>query len=161
MQTSNVNLNDFNRLAEKLNQLNPKEQKKLHKKTLSDVNRILVNETKRNLRQVTGRSRTKGSVTQKGAKRGSLESGITSRVWKSNKGATVTILGDYRLKWFEEGTVERLTKKNMGRYHKTKSSGKMKPSKFFQKAVDSKKNTAIQEVQNAFEKNLKKIWNNK
>ena len=159
---NSVDLTDFQRLKQKLNGLNPKEIKKLHKKAMNDVGKVLVNETKTNLRGVTGRSRTKKSTTSKGSKKGSLEKGITSKVWKSGQGTTVTILGDYRLKWFEKGTQKRTTKgKLKSRYKKQKYTGQMNSSYFFKKAVDNKKETAINEIEKNFEKHLNKIWNKK
>ena len=159
MNTASFNVTDLQGLSQILDNLSSKDLKKLHKNTLLNIGKILVNQTKKNLRGVTNRSRTTNSVTSKGTKRGSLESGITNKVWKSQQGLTVTILGDYRLKWFQDGTKERITKTGKNkRYQKPKSTGAMKASKFFTNAIENKKDDAVKEVEKAFIKNVNKIW---
>jgi hypothetical protein len=128
------------------------------RKTLKQVATMLKTQTVRNLKKVTERSNEKGSVTNKGSAKQPLVNGITSKVWKRNDGATITIMGDYRLKWFENGTVERTTKKTDKRYKKPKSTGKMKASHFFSNAINEKQKTVVDDINKELTKQISKNY---
>ena len=141
--------------------LDTKEMKKVHKDALNKVTGILQTEARKNLRGITGRHNTI-TKTPGGSTRGPLTKGITKKVWKSGEGATVTILGDYRLKWFESGTTERITKGRMGtRYRKPKATGKMTATYFFKKSIDSKQSNVEQEINDNLSKAINRVWNKK
>lgn len=80
----------------------------------------------------------------------SMEKGVTVKGEKSYTEATVSIMGDYKLKWFEKGTKARYTKgakitgidENSRRYAlkrtgKPRYTGSIKPHYFFRNARDN------------------------
>jgi len=144
-----------------LNRLSTKGMKDVIRTTLQRVGGTLQTEAKRNLRQVTSRYNTR-SKAAKGSTRGPLQSGITNKVWKNNEGVTVTIMKDYRLKWFEMGTTNRQTSGRVGtRYRKPKSTGQMKTSNFFKRAISSKQQSVKDDINNTLSKEISKRYINK
>lgn len=88
--------------------LTGKEQKKAYRNALRAAARILVKETKTQLRGIVGskiNSRNKWNAK-------TLGSGIKLKVDREATEATVHIMGDFRLKFFEKGTVTRTLRKN-------------------------------------------------
>lgn len=84
--------------------LTGKEQTKAMKTALRKSAQILIKQTKSNLKSVVNNS------TKKSAKYGkSLQSGIKYKVNKDGTEAKVHIMGDFRLKFFEDGTKARYT----------------------------------------------------
>ena len=151
-----ITIDGTDNLLEAFARLDSRQMKTTHRKTLNSVITKLQTEARKNIRGVTGRYNTR-TKTSKGTPRGPLIQGITKRVWKSVEGATVTILGDYRLKWFESGTTDRTTKgKFKSRYKKPKVTGKMSASHFFKRAIESKQGSVQQEINDTLAKEIKR-----
>lgn len=147
-----IKLTGNKELLAALNRLSSKGMKDTVKRTLNRVGYLLQNETSKNLKaSINVRAK---SVSGKKP----MSKGITKKVWKNNEGITISILGDKRLKWFETGTKERKTK-TKGRYKKIKATGKINAFYFFKKAVASKQQTLIndinRELSSAISKNYK------
>lgn len=140
-----------------LNRLSSKGMKDAVKRTLNRVGGMLQTEVKKNLRQTTKRYNATGSRTSKGAIKRPLQKGITKSVWRNNEGVTVTILGDYRLKWFEKGTDERFTGTRK-RYKKRKATGRMTGKNFFQRAINSKQGAIVDTINTTLAKEIKKKY---
>ena len=165
--SKSIDLSDFDRLKNKMILLS-NDPKKATSQTLTKVSGVIKTEAKKNLRQVTSRSKTK-SVTKTGAQLKSIESAITHTVYKNKKGVTIFIKVRrkdnqyFRTKFFELGTKYRMTKggitKTGRKRRKAHSTGKMTAHYFFQKAIDSKKDTAIKDVADDINKKINKIWN--
>jgi hypothetical protein len=158
-----ISIQGTNDLLSAFARLNSKQMKAVHKKTLNSVIGKLQTEAKRQLKQVTKRANVQGSMTAKGSVKQPLVKGITKKVWNNATGGTVTILGDYRLKWFEKGTIDRATEAIAGnRYSKKKkNTGRMKASYFFKKAIDSKQSSVQQEIENTLSTQIKKTFEGK
>jgi hypothetical protein len=156
----NIDMSDMNRLVDKLKRMSAKDQNQIKRKTWQGVGKIIRDEAVKNLRGVTKHTKTKKVNPKTGKKQRNLQAGITNRVWRNLKGTTVTNLGDYRLKWFEEGTEERYTKPDGKKRYKKKAkyNGAMKASHFLSKAAQSKKDEAIKEVENELLKSIQKVW---
>lgn len=150
-----VKLTGDKELLAALNRLSSKGMKDTVKRTLNRVSSMLQTEAKKNLRGVTKRSNVSGSKTVKGRTKNPLQKGITKKVWRNNEGATITILGDYRLKWFEKGTGERFTGTKK-QYKQRKYTGRMNASNFFQRAISSKQQTVIKDINNELYKEIRK-----
>ena len=108
-----------------------------HKTALRRSLRVLVNETRIQLRGVTARSRT-GITSERRGWRGTkkLEDGIRMRVSRDGTMGKVHIMGDFRLKYFEQGTGPRKTKKDINRGKMFRDS-KSRP--FFDPAINAAK----------------------
>jgi hypothetical protein len=150
-----TNITNDKEVLAALERLSTKGMQDTIKRTLLRVGAKLKTEAIKNLRKVTTRSNIKGSKTSKGWEKRPLEKGITNRVWKKLDGATVTIMGDYRLKWFEGGTAERYRKAH---FKKTVSTGKMKPSNFFQNAINSKQQSLMEDISKELSKQISKNY---
>lgn len=94
-------------------------------------------------------------------KGGQFYEGIQISGHKDAKELCVSIMGDYRLKWFESGTEERYKgARNRGRMTEVLksrgnlSTGSMKPLYFFKEAVETAqwREQIMQSVDNAFKK---------
>ena len=118
-------------------ELSYKEQIKTYKSALRKSSNVIAKEAKKNLKSSLGKSASHNG------KYGRMNKGIKVRVAKSGKSSKIHIMGDFRLKWFEMGTKERIRKKGG-------STGKISPLYFFKKANDSKK----KEAENLLIKNL-------
>lgn len=147
-----VKLTGDKELLAALNRLSSKGMKDTVKRTLNRVGALLQNETAKNLK-ASIKVKAKSNSGKK-----PMYKGIKKKVWKDNSGVTISILGDQRLKWFETGTKERKTK-TKGRYKKAKATGKINAFYFFKKAVSSKQQTLIndinRELSSAIRKNFK------
>ena len=153
----NVQITGDKELLAALDRLSSKGLSQTIKTTLNRVSGLLQAEAKKNLRSVTNRYNVSGSTTSKGTRKKPLQQGITKKVWKSNEGATVTILGDYRLKFFEIGTSERKTKGKLNsRYRKPKATGKMTATHFFGKAISNQQKTASDDINKTLTKEINK-----
>jgi len=93
---------------------------------------------------------------------GELFEGIQISGHKDAKEVSVSIMGDYRLKWFEAGTEVRYkgarnrnsTVRDRLKSSGAHSTGAIKPLYFFKQAVENStlEQTIMQSVQNAFDK---------
>lgn len=132
--TPGLELNiDMNTLLNRFASLSPSKQRSVHVKALKAASGILIKETRKNVKQLFGSHATtrrasttdvsfrKSGYLDKGTKATSLNSydsltsGVRGNVNKEGTMATVNIMGDFRLKWFELGTKGRNTKKGLGR----------------------------------------------
>lgn len=133
---SNISIEvDASRVLKMFEQMEYKHQKQTYRTALRKASSILVKQTRSNLRAIIGRS-----ISKKSAKTGkSMSSGVRVSVDREATQATVHIMGDYRLKWFEKGTVPRQTKKGYSR-------GQMKPTYFFRQAQDQTEDQIFDEM---------------
>lgn len=117
---------DAKQVIQMFRDLDHREQKKVYRTALRKASNILIKETRSNLRNIV-----KGKITnrKKGSKR-SLSTGIRSSIDREATQASVHIMGEYRLKWFEKGTSLRKTRKGYNR-------GAMKATNFFRDARQS------------------------
>jgi hypothetical protein len=126
--------------------------KRMRKKTLVSVLRkaanILRKQTISNLKSVVR------NIDKKDKYNNTLRKGIKVSVQKNNEEVKVHIMGNYKLKFFEIGTVPRYTKKWKGKsLKKQRYTGSIKQYNFFRNA---KQQTETQ-VFNSIEENLETI----
>lgn len=161
---------DASRCYALFRRLSTKNQRKVSKAALRGAANKLKKEAVKNLQLVIGHSvRKTTTYTRRNGKteKRSLAKGIKV-VAKNPETAKVHILGDYRLKWFEMGTVYRTTKgrrkegkkiplrraSNRGRVFK--EQGKLK---WFDKAVKAKEQDAAKDIEEALIKHILKQAN--
>lgn len=134
-------------LQKKFDSLSFKNQKKVFQAALTKSATILKNKTKANLRIL---KQNPASIR----KRTALEKGIKHRTKLTSvkdMWSLVHIMGDYRLKWIEKGTTERITKKGYNR-------GVQKGGYFFSKAQQETQSQVFNELENRINENILKIW---
>lgn len=108
---------------------------------------------------------TKTGTTPNGVKTDAMTKGVKKTVDRHYATGTVHIMGDYRLKWFELGTVPRYTtgqrsKNRSGDIKKTVSAGQyrgqIQPMFFFKEArenanvIDTYSQSLLMSIENAF-----------
>lgn len=115
------------------------EMRKVHRAALAKGARILVNETRLMLRDVTGRASSTRTADRRGWSKikgrgriGKLSDGVRMYVSRDSDFAKVHIMGDFRLKFFEMGTDPRETRKGYNRGKMFKYSDAMP---FFSPAI--------------------------
>ncbi len=128
---------------------------KVHRAAFANENRVLIEAAKTQLRGVTHRADTGYTAARKGwTKESTLTAGIWSKVSPNGDSGMVHIMGDFRLKWFEMGTKERVRFRS-----NNASTGKMRPRPFFARAVASARNQMKEEFEktiiNAVQKRVK------
>lgn len=89
------------------------------------------------------------------SKYGDPAKGIKGYIIKDTNVVKLSIMGDFRLKWFEKGTVERATK--AGGKRKSHRTGKIKSYLFFSIAVQQYLNEVKDIYAKSFEEALNKI----
>lgn len=147
---NNVNLEvDTKQLLQKFASLKSKEQAKTYKMAIKKSLQSLVKETKSNLKKDMGKV-----VNKKDKYGATLNSGIKSKVYKDASGGNVTILSNFKLKFFELGTKIRKTKKGYNR-------GKIKAIYFFKNARQKMENKMTQILDSNIATSILKIWNKK
>jgi hypothetical protein len=129
--------------------LTGKEQKKVYRNALRKAARLLVSESKQQLRSIVGskvnsRNRWNGKT---------LGSGIKLKVDKDATEAKIHILGDFRLKFFEKGTVTRTLRKNGA------NRGVMTAHYFFRTAKENKENEVFSSLDNLISESINRIAN--
>ncbi|MCQ2978734.1 MAG: hypothetical protein MJ245_02950 [Clostridia bacterium] len=129
--------------------LNTKKQKKVYKNALKKASNIVVKEAKKELKG-GGIKKLNTVHTTKTGKTYSLLKGIKGLVWKSGEGATISILGDFRLKFFELGTKLRKTKRGWNR-------GYIKAIHFFSRARQSKEKEVFDNINKLLSEEINKI----
>lgn len=125
-------------LQKKFDSLSFKNQKKVFQSALTKSANILKNKTKKNLN-------SKNTSLNKGIKHRTKLTSI-SDMW-----SLVHIMGDYRLKWKEKGTVNRRTKRGYNR-------GTVKGTFFFSKAQQETQSQVFNELESRINENILKIW---
>lgn len=155
-------------IDEAINRLSGDEMNKIIKRATSSAAAIVLKKAKENLRGVTNRAKSRYTNLKKGwntvVKRGkvigvrTLEQGIRQKYHAAGKtgddvGFTkVNIMGDFRLNFFEGGTVERRKKSNNA------STGHITATNFFTKAISETESDVYSRMSTIIEANLKNIW---
>lgn len=170
---SNVTVNTDQVLA-MFDELDSRRRRQVYRSTLNTSANILIRRSKQNLRRTVSGSNKKSPKTGK-----TLESGIKKRIKITNEGFTsaeakVSILGDFRLKFFEMGTKNRTTKGHKkghkywsrgwgrGRIYWIRGGkggfrGRIDASRFF---TEAKRDTEIKifaEIDSTFSKHIQRI----
>lgn len=145
-----------------LTDLTPNNQKKVYRAALRKSANKLVTQTRRNLRSVTKKASSKNWWNGK-----TLQSGVKSSVSKDVRSAKVHILGDFRLNFFEKGTVQRYTtgsnrSKVRGRtpsrrQRRKASRGKINAKWFFRNARNTKEKEILDSLNSEISNAIKKI----
>jgi hypothetical protein len=155
--------------------LDSRRQAKAHKKALQKGASILVRETRKNFKSVVKDPNSTGWFTRhknSKAKPAPLSSGIRYSFRNAGRRDTtqvkVHIMGDFRLKWFELGTVHRYrgAKKKVRfsafrKRAKTISTGAIKPAYFFQRARESKEKEIENSMERILAESIKKVYEGK
>ena len=139
---------DAKQVIQMFRDLDHREQKKVYKTALRKAAGILIKETRSNLRNIV-----KGKITnkKKDYKR-TLSTGIRSSVDREGTQASVHIMGEYRLKWFEKGTNLRRTNKGYNR-------GAMKAHYFFRDAQRSTEKEVFSSIERLITDSIIRINN--
>ncbi|MBR6640991.1 MAG: HK97 gp10 family phage protein [Clostridia bacterium] len=124
-----------------LNRLSSRNHKKAIKKSLTEGAKVTVKEARRGLRMAVGKTAFKKS--KKTGK--SIASGIKYTAQRNilEDGVKVHIMKDFRLKFYEKGTVDRHTKKGYNR-------GKIAKTNFFTNSLSRCEEQAFRKVQETF-----------
>lgn len=134
--------------------LSGKEQDRAYKAALSKVGKILVDETKSELKNVRIKKTNQPiqGIDHVHSEWGniSLIKGIKHSVPRSNDQATVHIMGDFRLKFFEKGTDKRETRKGYNR-------GSIDDYRFFRKAQQNKKEDILRNLERILSESILRV----
>ena len=124
-----------------LNRLSSRNHKRAIRKSLIEGAKVTVKEARRGLRMAVGKTAFKKS--KKTGK--SIASGIRYSAQKNilDNGVKVSIMKDFRLKFFEDGTADRYTKKGYNR-------GKIAKTNFFTNSLSRCEEQAFNKVQETF-----------
>jgi hypothetical protein len=136
-------------ILQMFSELNSRQQKKAHKIALQKGTSILVRETKRNFKSVVKRPNSHNRWNGK-----TFVSGIKNSINKEATEGKVHIMGDFRLKFFELGTNERIRKK---RKYSGTSTGTIKAHYFFKKARESKESEISANMNDIIEQSIRKV----
>lgn len=149
---------DVRELEKKFEAMSFKDTKKVYQSTLTQSANIVKKQTKANLKSiVTLSGRLKVSKP--------MQAGIKARtIIKSSKVmySLVHIMGDYRLRWYELGTKDRLVKRKKrggSMLKKERYTGFMSAHKFFYSAQLQTKDKVFKEMEIRIATNINKIWN--
>lgn len=138
--------------------LSPKKQSRAFKNALKRGAQILVRETRKQLRASGIKGVTKRHPEWKNI---SLNSGIKYGISrKQDNMATVHIMGDFRLKFFEKGTAPRhyIRKVGAGKVHNT---GSIRGVNFFARAKSLKETEIFENMNRLLAESIQKIANKK
>lgn len=132
---------DSKEFLKNLNRLSSKNHKRAIRKSLIEGAKVTVKEARRGLRMTVGKTAFKKS--KKTGK--SIASGIRYSAQKNilDNGVKVSIMKDFRLKFFENGTADRYTKKGYKR-------GKIAETDFFTNSLPRCQEKAFEKVQETF-----------
>ncbi|MDL2243913.1 hypothetical protein LJC54_00185 [Parabacteroides sp. OttesenSCG-928-J18] len=138
-------------IIELFNSLDSKKQTTVYKRTMKKASAILVNQTRKNIRNVLPNSKKKNKWGM------SFEDGVKSNIWRDGSTAKVNIMRHYMLKWFEKGTQERHTGNRILK-RKPHPTGRIKANWFFKKAKEQTEKRIFQEIDSELAKNIVKVW---
>lgn len=145
-------------ILQKFASLSSKQQKSVYKSALIKAANILVKEARKELKVHVKHTNTKHS-TKSGATY-SLSKGIKGNVWKNADGATIHILGDFRLKFFEKGTKPRYVKRRKGKLLKKQAfRGNIKATRFFSNSQSVKEKEVFNSLNKYISDAIKKKFN--
>ncbi len=161
---------DSREVLEMFSEFDERQRKMVFRRALGEASRILVKETKKQLRQVKTKRGLLNTKTQSRYTGKNLESGVRYKVSKDAKEAKVHIMGDFRLKFFELGAKERVTKgyrvigksKVGGRTYKNRVGkpayrGRIEASKFFERAKQITERQVFDSLDQIFSKHVERI----
>lgn len=152
---SDVNIStDTRKVLEMFSNLSSKKQTKAFKDALRKGSQILVKETRTQLKAAGIKGITKRHPEWKNT---SLSSGIKYSLRKrSDNEATIHIMGDFRLKFFELGTASRhyIKKVGGGKVHNT---GSIRGANFFSKAKSAKEKEIFSSMNRLLSESIQKI----
>lgn len=152
-------------LVAKFHALSTQQMKKAHRIALSRSGKILADKAKYYIRSVTPAANHQNWWNGK-----SLQSGIKVSVSRDVDYATIHILGDFRLKFFQDGTKSRKTEghktagmrrnrlKTKRRVPSGKNRGKIKATGFYAKAEDSVRGNMLSTLNKCLDESIKKVW---
>lgn len=146
MNKATVSLDSVYAMFDELDQRN---RRRVFRTTLNRATNIVIREARKELRKHVKNTRTKNKWNGR-----TMEWGIRKKVHRNNEGATIHIMGDFRLKFFEMGTVQRFTKKGKsGRAYR----GAIPAYHFFQNTVRRVEQPVFNEVSQLLSQQVRKI----
>lgn len=136
-----------------LDRLTPKEYKTAFRKSIREALNILRKKTIANLKGVTTK------IDKKDQYNNTLRKGIQLKVYPEDLEGIVHIMGNFKLKWFQNGTVDRYAKKYRGKPMKRKRfTGKIDASKFFTNAKSQTESAVFNKLNERIQQNIIKIY---
>ena len=166
---SNVQV-DATKVLAMFSEFDEKHRKAVFRRSLGEASRILVRETRKQLRGVRTKSGSLSTKTKSKWTGKTLESGVRYKIAKNAKESKVHIMGDFRLKFFELGTKDRRTKgyRVIGKYwkgarvYKIRTGkggfrGRIDASKFFAKGKEMSERQVFASMDQIFSKHVEKI----
>lgn len=140
---------DAKDVLNKFAELTGKQQKNVYRNTLRKASRILISESKSQLRTVVG-----SKINDKNKWNGkTFGSGIKFKLDREATEAKVHIMGDFRLKFFEKGTAIRTLKKNKA------NRGAMTAHYFFKQAKSNKEKEVFDSMDKLISESINRIYN--
>lgn len=147
---NNVQIDD-RQVMNLFNSLNEEASRKMLLEALKKAGKELQEETKSNLKARLGNKAT--SPNRWNGK--TLESGITLKADKDYTEVSVSIMGDFRLKFFEKGTKSRYTKK--GFYRGKMGENKEGASNYRNFFKEARQNDLTDTITKSISQSLKRI----
>lgn len=136
-----------------LDRLTPKEYKTAFRKSIREALNILRKKAIANLKGVTTK------IDKKDQYNNTLRKGIKLKVYPEDLEGIVHIMGNFKLKWFQNGTVDRYAKKYKGKPMKRKRfTGKIDASKFFTNAKSQTESAVFNKLNERIQQNIIKIY---
>ena len=136
-----------------LDRLTPKEYKTAFRKSIREALNILRKKAIANLKGVTTK------IDKKDQYNNTLRKGIQLKVYPEELEGIVHIMGNFKLKWFQNGTVDRYAKKYRGKPMKRKRfTGKIDASKFFTNAKSETESAVFNKLNERIQQNIIKIY---
>lgn len=136
-----------------LDRLTPKEYKTAFRKSIREALNILRKKAIANLKGVTTK------IDKKDQYNNTLRKGIQLKVYPEDLEGIVHIMGNFKLKWFQNGTVDRYAKRYKGKPMKRKRfTGKIDASKFFTNAKSQTESAVFNKLNERIQQNIIKIY---
>ena len=136
-----------------LDRLTPKEYKTAFRKSIREALNILRKKAIANLKGVTTK------IDKKDQYNNTLRKGIQLKVYPEDLEGIVHIMGNFKLKWFQNGTVDRYAKRYRGKPMKRKRfTGKINASKFFTNAKSQTESAVFNKLNERIQQNIIKIY---
>lgn len=136
-----------------LDRLTPKEYKTAFRKSIREALNILRKKAIANLKGVTTK------IDKKDQYNNTLRKGIQLKVYPEELEGIVHIMGNFKLKWFQNGTVDRYAKRYRGKPMKRKRfTGKIDASKFFTNAKSETESAVFNKLNERIQQNIIKIY---
>lgn len=165
---------DATQVLAMFSEFDEKHRKVVFRRSLGEASRILVRETRKQLRGVRTKSGSLNTKTKSKWTGKTLESGVRYKIAKNAKESKVHIMGDFRLKFFELGTKDRNTKghrvtgkywsrgEGRGRIYKVRTGkggfrGRIEASKFFVKGKEMSERQVFGSMDQIFSKHVTRI----